>query len=452
MAAISTLRPVKRWSGERASPAQTRREDEDGRSRAHLKQLIAMRTVAIVVQLGAILAAEQILEVHLPSVAMVLVLAALGTYNAWTWRRSREPFPVTDAELLRQLSLDVAALTLVLAMAGGASNPFASIFLLPLAVGATCLSRRRTWFLAFGTVVCYGLLIFVSRPLAFNGGQTEHLAVLTTGMWVSYTVTALAIASFLARAAGALRRDERMLAAERDKAVNNEHILRIGTLAAGAAHELSSPLGSIAVIVEDLRRRHGEGTELGEELETVSRQLASCRETLTTLLSYGHGTFAAPAAQVSFDQFIRGCVESFSARRPEAAVTMRIESGGEAPRMVTNPAICQALTSLLDNAADVSRHSIEVHVGWDAEWMRVSISDRGPGFPPEMAEGLGQLFFTTKGRGKGNGLGLYLANTAVVRLGGSLTLANAEGGGAVVQIALPVSEMSALSLSLDPRE
>jgi two-component system sensor histidine kinase RegB len=82
----------------------------------------------------------------------------------------------------------------------------------------------------------------------------------------------------------------------------------------------------------------------------------------------------------------------------------------------------------------------------------VSISDRGPGFPPEIAEGLGRLFFTTKGRGKGNGLGLYLANTAVIRLGGSLTLANAEGGGAVVQIALPVSEMSALSLSLDPTE
>jgi two-component system sensor histidine kinase RegB len=271
-------------------------------------------------------------------------------------------------------------------------------------------------------------------------------------MWVSYSITALVVATFLVRIAAALRRDEQVLATEREKSINNEHILRIGTLAAGAAHELSSPLGSIAMLIDEMRHEHSDHPEIGQSLDMVAGQLASCRATLTTLLSYGNNAITSRVEKLPFDQFVRHCVTAFAERRPDSHVALRIESGGTAPRVLANKGLCQALTSLLDNAADVSPQSVEVRLGWDQEWLRISVCDRGPGFPPEIADHLGKLFFTTKGPGKGNGLGLYLANSTVVRFGGTLTLANIEGGGAVVQIVLPVSQMSALDMDLRPQE
>lgn len=417
------------------------------RGREQLQQIVAMRLVAIVAQFGTVLVAEELMGVELPTAAMMSVFAALAVFNAWTWRRAHEVRPVSEVELLCQLSVDVVALALVLGMSGGASNPFAALFLLPVAIGATYLSPIRAWTLAGASIGCYSLLLFVSRPLELPAGD-EQRAMIAAAMWLSYFVTAVVIVGVLMRVAFALRRGEQAIIAAQRKAINDEHILRIGALAAGAAHELGSPLCSIALIVRELQLTHGGQPDLDRNLDIMSRQLSTCRETLTTLLSYGNSTFSSPVDRLPFDDFMRDCIDWFGKRRPESTVSLQVENAGQPPRVLANRALRQALTSLLDNAADVSPNSIKVSIAWDEEWLRIRICDRGPGLSADVTGGIGKLFFTTKERGKGNGLGLYLANFVVLRFGGTLTLGNGEGGGAVVEIMLPVSKMSSIDMEL----
>jgi two-component system, sensor histidine kinase RegB len=440
MSALPTVRPVPAWA-QQLSPGQPISSREPERSRAALRQLQGLRMVAIAAQLVLVAAAVRILGAELPVAGIVGVLGGLAVFNLWTCLRMRNARPVSDAELFTQLSIDMVALTAVLAMAGGASNPFGGIVLLPLALGATCLTWRSAWALGVASMVCYSVLLWMSHPLQLRAPEIERLLVLSAGMWVSYCLTAVVVVGVVLRITYALRRDEQIIEETRRKAVCDEHIERMGALAAGAAHELSSPLASIAMIVDELRRDHPSPNEAQKNLELVSRLLGSCRETLSGLLSYGNSTLCSAPERVKCDAFMHDCVESFAVRRPDCNVGFNVETRGEPPTMLSNRALRQALTSILDNAADVSPEHVEVSIGWTEEWLRIRVRDYGPGIHPDVMDALGKLMFlTTKESGKGNGLGLYLANTAVSRFGGHLSLANAEDRGAVAEILLPVCE------------
>ncbi|MGE5094502.1 MAG: sensor histidine kinase [Betaproteobacteria bacterium] len=440
MSATPTMRSVSAWS-ETPVPGISPATREPDRPRAALRQLVGLRTVAIVAQVCLVLAAVELLDVELPIRRIFAVLTALALFNGWACYRLRARRPVTDLELLLQLIVDMVALTAVLALSGGAANPFGGIVLLPLATGATLLSWRAAWTLGAASMVCYSLLLWTSHPLLIHAPEVDGMLMLSAGMWVSYCLTAVVIVGVLLRVTYALRRDEQIIEEARRKEVFDAHIERIGALAAGAAHELSSPLASIAMIVEDLRREPLPAGEVDKSLELVSRLLANCRETLCGLLSYGNSTLCSSPEQVKSDDFIRTCVESFAVRRPDCSISFKVESHGQPPTMLANRALRQALTSILDNAADASPQRVEVSIGWDAQWLRIRVRDHGPGICADVMDALGKLMFiTTKESGKGNGLGLYLANTAVSRFGGSLSLSNAADCGAIAEIVLPVSE------------
>lgn len=441
MSASPTMRPGTAWS-ESPSQRNTVAARESDRARAALRQLVALRTVAIVAQAFLVLAAVELLGVDLPVRLVLGALTAVALFNGWTCYRLKLERAVTDLELLTQLTVDMLELTTVLALCGGAANPFGGIVLLPLAIGATFLSWRSAWTLGIASMLCYSVLLWISHPLVIDAPEVERLVMLSAGMWVSYCLTAVVIVGVLLRITYALRRDEQVIEEARRKALFDEHVERIGALAAGAAHELSSPLASIAMIVEDLRREQPPGPETERSLELVSRLLATCRETLCGLLSYGNSTLCSSPEQVKSDEFIRTCVESFAVRRPDCSIRFRVDSAGEPPAMLANRALRQALTSILDNAADVSPQQVEVSIAWDDQWLRIRVRDHGPGICADVLDALGKLMFlTTKESGKGNGLGLYLANTAVSRFGGSLSLTNSDDCGAIAEIVLPVSDV-----------
>jgi two-component system, sensor histidine kinase RegB len=391
------------------------------------------------------------MKIDLPVAPMAATILLLGVFNWVTWRRLQAKRCVTDLELLVQLSVDVLALTILLAFSGGATNPFAGMYLLPLAIAAACLPSTYTWFFALGTILCYLLLVFVSRPLFAPGEEASFMPLFVAGMWVTYTITAGMVAYFVVRIASTLRRDEQLVAAARERELCNEHIVRIGTLAAGAAHELSSPLATIAMIVDELREEPRDRAEMRMDLDAVAQQLASCRQTLSSLLEYGNRAFSTEQELLPFDACMRGCLDAFGSHRPEATVNLSVDSSGTPPRIHVDLALRQALFNLLGNAADVSPHAIDVRLSWDCEYLRIVIRDHGPGIAEGVEERLGELFFTTKERGRGNGLGLYLANTAIVRLGGTLRLGNASGGGATAEVFLPVAAMSPLDFNLKAR-
>jgi two-component system sensor histidine kinase RegB len=410
-----------------------------GSARHNLRQLVVMRNIAITAQTVTVLVAHKALGMALPLWAMGLTILALLLFNVMTWRRLASADPVTDRELLFQLLVDVAALSVLLAMAGGGTNPFIGMLLLPLAITAACLPWSYTWIVAMVTVASYSLLVLFFHPLFEAGEEARYLQLLVAGMWVNYAVTAGMVAHFVARIALALRRSEHAFASRRESELCSEHLARVGVLAAGAAHELAQPLSTVAVVVREMERHDGIDPELREQLRQVATQIRHCQDTLGELLSYGRNSFDARGGShgVALDDFVRDVLDAFAARRPGVRVNLSVETPGAAPSVPQDLALRQGLLNLLGNAADASPGAVQVRVRWSAEAMSIAVRDRGPGFPPQLIERAGKLFLTTKAQGAGNGLGLALARTAVSRLGGSLELRNEPQGGACAEIVLP---------------
>lgn len=409
-----------------------------GSARHNLQQLVVMRNVAIAAQALTVVVTYRGLGIDLPLGGMAMIIVALALFNAVTWRRLASDRAVTDRELMFQLLMDVTALSLLLALAGGGTNPFVGMLLLPLAITAACLPWSYTWVVALVTIGCYSLLVLFFRPLFGAGEEARFLPLLMAGMWVNYAITAGMIAHFVARISMALRRSERQFTSRRESELCNEHLVRIGVLAAGAAHELAQPLSTMAVVIHEMDRRcHGD-EDLRAMLHSMDAQLRNCQDTLGSLLSYGRTTFDGNSQPLSLDAFVRDVLEAFEARRPGTKARLVVETGGPSPTLHHDLALRQAILNLLGNAADVSPQWIEVRLGWDTEVLRIAVLDRGPGIPSAIQDQIGKLFFTTKEKGSGNGLGLALARTAVARLGGSLELRNVPSGGACAEIQLPV--------------
>lgn len=367
------------------------------------------------------------------SIALFLGLIALA-FLALSLR-SRRLTPVAAWELFAYLQFDVLALTILLYFGGGASNPFVSLLLLPLIIAAALLPAGQVWAMAGATVAVYTALMFHYLPLpgmlsGHGSGFHAHL----WGMWLVFVISALLIAGFVARLAAALRQRDRQVARLREKALRDEQILALGMFAAGAAHELGTPLATIAVLAKELEREHGEDSPLGADLRTLRQQVEACKAILGDLLRSADLSADRDAAQ-TLDVVLERTRDRWQLLRPW--VPLRVDCAGPSPPpAVTAPqTIGQTLISLLNNAADACPEGVDLAGRWDARRVVIEIRDRGPGLPPEMESQLGEAFCSTKDGG--TGVGLLLANATLERLGGQVSLTRDPRGGTCTRIDLP---------------
>ncbi len=367
------------------------------------------------------------------SIALFLGLIALA-FLALSLR-SRHSTPVAAWELFAYLQFDVLALTILLYFGGGASNPFVSLLLLPLIIAAALLPAGQVWAMAGATVAVYTALMFHYLPLpgmlsGHGSGFHAHL----WGMWLVFVISALLIAGFVARLAAALRQRDRQVARLREKALRDEQILALGMFAAGAAHELGTPLATIAVLAKELEREHGEDSPLGADLRTLRQQVEACKAILGDLLRSADLSADRDAAQ-TLDVVLERTRDRWQLLRPW--VPLRVDCAGPSPPpAVTAPqTIGQTLISLLNNAADACPEGVDLAGRWDARRVVIEIRDRGPGLPPEMESQLGEAFCSTKDGG--TGVGLLLANATLERLGGQVSLTRDPRGGTCTRIDLP---------------
>ena len=367
------------------------------------------------------------------SIALFLGLIALA-FLALSLR-SRRSTPVAAWELFAYLQFDVLALTVLLYFGGGASNPFVSLLLLPLIIAAALLPAGQVWAMAGATVAVYTALMFHYLPLpgmlsGHGSGFHAHL----WGMWLVFVISALLIAGFVARLAAALRQRDRQVARLREKALRDEQILALGMFAAGAAHELGTPLATIAVLAKELEREHGQDSPLGADLRTLRQQVEACKAILGDLLRSADLSADRDAAQ-TLDVVLERTRDRWQLLRPW--VPLRVDCAGPSPPpAVTAPhTIGQTLISLLNNAADACPEGVDLAGRWDARRVVIEIRDRGPGLPPEMESHLGEAFCSTKDGG--TGVGLLLANATLERLGGQVSLTRDPRGGTCTRIDLP---------------
>jgi two-component system, sensor histidine kinase RegB len=419
----------------------------------HLRRLAALRGIAIGAQCTVLALAGFVLGMPLPWLPLAATVGAEVVFALLAWLRLASARPVSNAELFAQLCLDVLALAALLYFAGGSTNPFISLFLLPLVIAAATLPRGYTWGMAALATACYTLLMRYYVPLphpmadgmaharemehGMGGASTDSIFNLHVfGMWLGFVLSAVIIAGFVVRMAQAVRARDAALARAREETLRNERVIALGTLAASAAHELGTPLSTMAVVIGELGHDKDLPGEWQDSLALLDGQVRNCRRILDKMLD------DTQAAKQPLEEFISGTLDEWRLLRPSTACDYRSGDLRGAELASFDSALRPALLNLLNNAADASPERIEVTARIEAPAGRagrelvLTINDHGPGLTPEAAERAGSAFFTTKRQGRG--LGLFLANATLERMGSKVRLFNREGGGATTEVTLPI--------------
>lgn len=407
----------------------------------NLRRLAAMRWLAVAGQVAAIAAARPLLDIELPLAPMLLVVALLAGFNLLTLARLKKPEPASDSELFAQLGVDIIALSVLLFFSGGAANPFVSLYLPPIAVAAAALPRRLAWAVAALCMAAYSLLALANIPLALPDAERAmrlHLG----GMWLIFVVSTVLITWVVARMTAAIRNRDLELAAAREEALRNERVIALGSLAAGAAHELGTPLATMAVLAGEMARQPGTTADMQEDLALLREQIENCKGIITGLAERAGQTRAEGGRASAIDRWLEEVIAHWKRLRPHAGVDVSLHGTAPAPQVVGEATLEQALLNLFNNAADAASSNVEIEAEWDARMLRVEVRDRGAGIDETVLLNAGRAFITT--RPQGTGIGLFLAHAAVERFGGRIVLANRDGGGAVTRIELPLERIMAV--------
>ncbi len=450
-AARSTARPE---DGAARAPAQsgaTARSElvatlapaEDTTNRKNMALLIQLRWIAVFGQIVTIALVQGWLGIALPLAAMSVVLCALVLLNlaSLAWLRNRTE--VSNRELLAALMLDVAALTAQLYLSGGATNPFTSLYLLQVILGAVLLDARSTWSLVAVTCASFAGLTTFYRPLEppyHEAGDLFGLHIM--GMFVCFALDATLLVVFVTRINRNLRERDAHVAALRQHAAEEDHIVRMGLLASGAAHELGTPLASLSVILSDWRRMStfASDPELAEDMAEMQAALRRCKSIVTGILVSAGEARGESSSVTTVNTFMAELVEEWRAARSVSTLSYKNTFGTDLA-IVSDSALKQVIFNLLDNAFEASPDRVELSAGRDAERLVLCVSDNGSGFAPEMLSQFGKPYHSSKGR-PGGGLGLFLVVNVVRKLGGTVTAQNHQQGGAVVTLRLPLAALA----------
>lgn len=419
--------------------AEAGRAPERLAHRRNLMHLVELRWIAVGGQLLTILAVQYLLGVPLPLREMLTLLAVLALFNVASWLRARLALPVVNAELLGAMLVDVAVLTGQLYYSGGVTNPFIFLFLLQVAVASILLRRPYVWVMVAAGVFAFGALTVAHRPLALSGLPTSDLPVhYVGGLLLCFVLNAALLVIYIGRISRNLRQRDEALAKLRQRAAEEEHIVRMGLLASGAAHELGTPLATLSVILGDWSRMApfaGE-PELREEIEEMQRQIARCKAIVSGILSSAGETRGDAPEETTLNAFLDGLVEEWKDTRG-AGLQFRRE-GLDLP-IISDTALKQMIHNVLDNAIEAAPgQPLYFHARWDDDTLSLRVQDRGPGFPAETLERLGTPYQSSKGGGRG--LGLFLAVNVARTLGGRIEAHNVPGG-AEVTITLPLAAL-----------
>lgn len=406
----------------------------------NLRRLFVLRAVAVGGEVVALTLVTVVLDIALPVLPLLVVIALHAGAVLLLWRRLSNPAPVTALEFFMQLVLDVLALMALLYFTGGSTNPFVSFFLLPLIITAAVLSPAYTWAMAALTISCYTLLIYfyVALPHLHAGGS-DRFDLHVIGMWFGFLLGAALIVLVVVRMARTLRESAQELAKTREQMLRDEHMIAIGTLATGAAHELGTPLATMAVLAGELQRDHADDPDIADKARMLRAQLERCKGILSDISASVGRARPVDGRSYALDEYLEAVVTEWRAARPAVCVIGAFDGTRPAPRVVIDKTLTQALTNILNNAADASVDSVEVSGVWDFAHLTLTVSDRGAGLSSDAHAVAGTPWFTTKPEGQG--LGLFLARSVIERYGGSLQLGDRAGGGTCATIDLPLSRL-----------
>lgn len=409
--------------------------------------LIQLRWIAVFGQITTIIVVIFGFDIRLPLPHMLEVLTCLIAFNIGSHLRWHERSFVTNRELFLALLVDVATLTAQLYLSGGGTNPFAFLYLLQVILSAVLLEAWSTWTIVAITSVCFAGLSQFYMPLVLPTDAADGLFSLNVeGMLICFLLIAALLAIFITRISRNRRAGDAQLAALHQRAAEEDHIVRMGLLASGAAHELGTPLATLSVILGDWRRmpEFGNNPVLLEEIGEMQIQLQRCKSIVSGILLSAGEARGESAVKTTLNTFLGDIADDFRMTRPIIAFDYENTIEHDLP-VAFDSALRQMIGNVLDNALEASPHWLRLTAMRDGDILNLTVDDTGPGFAPGMLDQLGKPYQSSKGK-TGGGLGLFFVVNVARKLGGKVAAFNREEhgriAGATVRLSLPLAAIS----------
>ena len=408
-----------------------------------LDALINLRWLAIAGQTIALATVEWGLDFSLPAVPAFAVVGVTAAVNIALRLGYGSTYRLSNKEAGALLAFDIVQLAMLLYLTGGLVNPFSILFLAPVLISAMALKPRTTLMLGALVVAVATALALHSHPLPWRGEPMKLPPQYIVGIWTSIVVSVVFIGAYAWRVADETRKLSDALAATELVLAREQQISAIDGLAAAAAHELGTPLATIALVVRELERAMPENSPHGADIKLLRQQTERCRTILRTLTSLESGL--APFDRITLSHLVEEVVSPLRDFDTQFEVLFPGDRSRE-PVFARNPAILYGLESIVENAADFAKQKVSIEADWNEHEVQIAISDDGPGFAPEILGRIGEPYLRARGqsllrKGKGEdeaglGLGFFIAKTLLERGGGTLRVENraAPKSGAVVRV------------------
>lgn len=432
-------------------------------AKENLQWLFILRNLMIGGESLLLLISIDILKIPLHEEALWLTILAIGTVNLYTWMRLKTDIPVTEMEIFSQLAIDVFAIAALLYLTGGATNPFTWIFLLPVILTAIVLPHAYTWYMVILTTTLYTFLIPYHASLTTVEPHLMHMDMANMspamhetqdqeffnfhifGMWFGFVCSAGLVAFFAVELSNTIKMGERTLAEAREKSLQDERIIALGTLAASAAHDMGTPLGTMAIIAHELKDDYSAEihTELHEKMHIMQDQVNRCKQALS-VMSASAGELRAESGHITvLSDYLDEVITQWRSQQPGVKLNLHIN-----PKAPLNESIIAELTlthsliNILNNAAKVTPldKGIDFSINPCTEegFVGIRIRDYGSGMSEELLNQIGKAPIDNSNQGLG--VGLFLTYSTISRLGGKIDISNAPvASGACIDIILPLA-------------
>lgn len=411
--------------------------------RRNMLLLTQLRWLAVGGQLVTVAVVQVALGIDLPLTQLLMSTATLAALNIASHVLIASGARFSDGALAAALLFDVGALTVQLSLSGGITNPFAALFLLHIVLGAVLLRPHYPWTIVAATLIALGILALDPTPLVLPADlPVDPVNLYLFGGFVCFVLIAVLLVVFIGQISRNLRSHDAALAAVRQRAAEEDHIVRMGLLASGAAHELGTPLSLLSVAIGDWRAmpRLKDDAELQQELAEMDGAVRRCKAIVSgILMSAGEARGVAPEV-TSVRRFLTEIVADYRASLLPGTLDFDDRFGADVT-IVSDPALRQVIGNVIDNAIEVSPGTVTLTALREADALVIEVADRGTGFAPEILATFGQPYRSTKGK-PGGGLGLFLLVNVLRKLGGEASAENRPDGGARVRIVLPLAALA----------
>lgn len=423
------------------------------RGRVRLRTLCNLRWLAIGGQSAALFIVYFGFRYTLPIVSCTVAIGISAGLNVVLAIRYPPSHRLTNRDATVYLAFDVLQLAALLYLTGGIANPFTLMFLAPVVIAAATLNLGNTLILGGLALASVSVISIVHDPLPWEAGDTLALPLLyQAGIWASLVIGIGFTSIYAWRIASEGARMSAGLAATQLALSRQHRLAALGALATAAAHELGTPLGTIAVVARELERALPENSSEAEDVRLLRAQAERCRSILARLANPEEAMLGA-TARLPLGALLDDIASPY--RGEDIDISIEIAGGSQAqPQVWRAPELLHGLGNIIENAADFARSRVRVQAGFDAAGLRVSVEDDGPGFAPEIFERIGEPYITSRpghhalgeselgpsaalGEHEGMGLGFFIAKTLLEQTGGSVKAHNLDGGGARVSVAWP---------------